>query len=326
MVVDNEDVARIPTIDDVRVARTRIAASVHVTPIARSSLLDRQVRAQLHFKCENFQKTGSFKSRGALNAVSCLSESQRRAGVVSVSAGNHAQALAWAAAAQGISCTVVMPSTASRSKIDASEGYGARIILENGSAAAFERALSIGSEEGRTFVHPFDDVNIIAGAGTVGLELHEQLADLDVVVVPVGGGGLISGVLVAIKALAPHVRVYGVEPVGAAALHQSLAAGQPVKLQQPPRTIADGLAAPMAGKLTYAIVSKFAEDMVLVEDAAIAESMRLIVTRTKLLVEPAGAAAMAAVLGGLIPNLAGASVAVILSGGNVDLERLVTSG
>jgi threonine dehydratase len=321
LAVRETDVRRVPTIADLHAARARIAAATHVTPVVHSELLQRHVPGVLHFKCENLQKTGSFKSRGALNAVSCLDEAQRSAGVVSVSAGNHAQALAWAAAAQGISCTVVMPSTATRSKVDASEGYGATVIFESGSAAAFERALKISEEEGRTFVHPFDDADIIAGAGTVGLEICEQISQLDILVVPVGGGGLISGVLVAVKQLLPHVRVYGVEPSGAAVMHQSLIAGHPTRLDHPPRTIADGLASPMAGQLTYAIVSTLADGIVVVEDDAIADAMRLLITRTKLLVEPAGAAAFAALIGGLIPDVRG-SVGVIVSGGNVDLARL----
>jgi threonine dehydratase len=313
---------RFPTLADVRAARERISAHVHVTPVTRSSLLDREAGCALHFKCENLQKTGSFKSRGALNAVSRLSDAQKRAGVVTVSAGNHAQALAWAAAAEGIACTVVMPSTATRSKIEASEGYGAKVVLESGSVAAFARARQIADEEHSTLVHPFDDPDIIAGAGTSALELHEQLRGFSAVIVPVGGGGLISGIAVAMRELAPTVRIYGVEPTGAAALHQSMAAGHPVRLEQPPRTIADGLAAPMAGELTYPIARAMVDDVVLVDDDAIAEAMRLVITRTKMLVEPAGAAGVAAILGGLIPGIRGTSVAVILSGGNVDLGKL----
>jgi threonine dehydratase len=313
---------RVPTLDDIRDARAVIGGATHLTPVHRSTLINRQLSADIHFKCENLQKTGSFKSRGALNAVARLSDAERRAGVVTVSAGNHAQALAWAAAAQGAPCTVVMPATASRSKVEASEGYGATVIFESSSMAAFERCKRISMEEGLTLVHPFDDTNVVAGAGTTGLEILEQLSDVAAVVVPVGGGGLIAGVAIAIKESAPHVRVYGVEPRGAAAMHKSLKAGRPVQLDTAPKTIADGLAAPMAGEFTFAVTRRYVDDVVIVEDDAIAAAMRLIITRTKLLVEPAGAAGLAAVMEGLIPGSDAQKIAVILSGGNVDLARL----
>jgi threonine dehydratase len=289
--------------------------------MASSTLISRQLAADVRFKCENLQKTGSFKSRGALNAALHLPDGAKRAGVVTVSAGNHAQALAWAAATVGVPSTVVMPETAARSKVEASRAYGARVVLESSSMAAFQRCQQLADEEGMTLVHPFDDIFIAAGAGTVGLEILGDVPDAGTVVVPVGGGGLIAGVATAVKETSPNVRVYGVEPVGAAAMKRSLEAGHAVRLESPPKTIADGLAAPMAGELTFAATRRYVDDVVLVDDAIILEAMRLVITRTKLLVEPAGAAALAAVMAGAIP-LNRAPIVVILSGGNVDLDRL----
>lgn len=277
--------------------------------------------ASCHLKCESLQKTGSFKVRGALNAISQLDASIRSRGVVTVSAGNHAQALAWAAASLRVPCTVVMPATASESKAAASAGYGAAVIRHGTAADAFVRARELADAEGLTLVHPFDDVNIIAGAATAGLEILEQLTDVDVIVVPIGGGGLIAGIASAVKQVKPGVRIIGVEPVGADSMHRSLAAGRPVRLEVID-TIADGLAAPFAGDLTYPIVRDLVDDVVLVTDAEIASAMSLLLTRAKLLAEPAGAAATAALLAHKVPAVAGTRAVAIVSGGNVDLDRL----
>jgi threonine dehydratase len=217
-----------------------------------------------------------------------------------------------------------MPASAAQSKIDASRGYGATVLFAESGAAAFARAEQLARDEGSIFVHPFDDAAVIAGAGTVGAELAEQLPELDAVVVPVGGGGLIAGVAVAMRALSPQTRIYGVEPEGAASMHQSVRAGAAVSLSDPPHTIADGLAAPMAGKLNYQVVRDMVDDIVLVSDDAIRTAMHLLITRSKQLTEPAGAAALAALLTGVIPDVGGRNVTAILSGGNVDLERLAT--
>jgi threonine dehydratase len=311
-----------PTLADIREAHKRIGAQLASTPVMRSSLLDLDTGSTVFLKCENLQRTGSFKSRGALNAVMNLSQAQRSAGVVTVSAGNHAQALAWAAAVVGAPCTVVMPATAARSKVEASQSYGATVVFEQSSMAAFERCQKIADEDGLTLVHPFDDPRIAAGAGTVGLELLEQVHHLQAVVVPVGGGGLLAGVALAVKECAPNVRVYGVEPVGAAAMFRSMQEGRAVRLAEAPKTVADGLAAPMAGELTYAVTRKYVDRIILVEDAAIVSAMQFLVTRTKLLVEPAGAAGLAALREKLVPDSANARIGIILSGGNVDLNRL----
>ncbi len=311
-------------LSDVRAARERIAGRVHVTPTLSSSRLGARAGVTLLLKCENLQKTGSFKARGALNKVSGLDAAARARGVVTFSAGNHAQSLAWAASAAGVPAVVVMPAAASPAKAEASRGYGAEVVLHGANGLeALARAREIETERHLTFVHPFDDPLVAAGAGTSGLELLEQAPDLDVVVVPIGGGGLIAGLLVAIKESNPRIRVYGVEPTGAAAMRRSLDEGRAVQLESV-STIADGLAAPMAGVLNYEVVRRYADDVVLIGDDAIADAVRELLLNTKLLAEPAGAAATAAVLSGVIPVKPGERVAVVLSGGNVDAARLAS--
>ena len=274
-------------------------------------------------KCENLQKTGSFKVRGVLNKLSRLSDESRKRGVVTVSAGNHAQALAWAAREAGVRATVVMPSAASPAKVDASRGYGAEVVLHGEtSIQAFARARELERDRELTFVHPFDDELVCAGAGTVGLELLEQARDLDTVVIGVGGGGLIAGMLVALKESKPSLRVYGVEPVGASSMRQSLDQGHAVHLDSV-NTIADGLAAPMAGELNYEIVRRYVDDVVLIDDATIAAGARELLFSAKLLAEPAGAAATAAILARAIPLRDGERVAAVVSGGNLNTAKLV---
>lgn len=310
-------------LQDIRDASTRIASRVHCTPVFGSSTLAQRAGvARFELKCENFQKTGSFKVRGALNALSQLDDDARSRGVVTVSAGNHAQALAWAARAADIACTVVMPETAARSKVDASTGYGATVILHGTSADAFRKARELADTDGFTFVHPFDDDRIIAGTGTVALELLEQTAPPDIVVVPIGGGGLIAGIAIAIKESHPATRVIGVEPTGASVMRQSLDAGHAMRLESV-NSIADGLAAPMAGEKTYEAVQRYVDDVVLVSDEEIALAMEMLLSRCKLLAEGGGAAATAALLAGRIPMRGTEHVVAILSGGNVDLERLL---
>jgi threonine dehydratase len=310
-----------PTLEQISSARERISHYLHVTPVTTARLLGNEAGVELFLKCENLQKTGSFKTRGALNKVSGLDESARRRGVVTVSAGNHAQALAWAAHASNVRATVVMPAAASQAKADASAGYGAEVIRHGTAFDAFERAQALAAERGLVFVHPFDDEEVMAGAGTTALEILEQTSDIDAIVVPIGGGGLIGGIAAAIKQLRPSVRVYGVEPRGAAAMRASLDAGRAVRLQTID-TIADGLAAPMAGTLTFEIVRRYVDDVVLVSDEEIASAVRALLARTKLLAEPAGAAAVAAILERKLPLRSGERVVAVLSGGNVDLPKL----
>jgi threonine dehydratase len=310
-----------PTLEQIRSARERISHHLHVTPVTTAQRLGGEAGIALFLKCENLQKTGSFKPRGALNKVATLDDGARRRGVVTVSAGNHAQALAWAARAANVRATVVMPLTASQAKADASAGYGAEVIRHGTTFEAFDRARELAAERGLVFVHPFDDEEVMAGAGTTGLEILEQVSEVEAVVVPIGGGGLIGGIAAAVKQLRPSVRVYGVEPQGAAAMRASLDAGRAVRLQTVD-TIADGLAAPMAGALTYEAVRQYVDDVVLVTDEEIAFGVRALLSRTKLLAEPAGAAAVGALLARRLPLRAGARVVAVVSGGNVDLARL----
>jgi len=309
---------------DVVAARARIAGRVHTTPVLSATRLGDRVGVSLVLKCENFQKTGSFKARGALNHISRLSSEERGRGVITFSAGNHAQSLAWAARAAGARATVVMPAAASPAKAAASRDYGAEVVLFGANGMeALEKARELERERGLLFVHPFDSEFVAAGQGTVGLELLEQVSDLDAVVVPVGGGGLIAGLLVAIKETNPKIRVYGVEPRGAAAMRRSLDDGHAVTLDGV-KTIADGLAAPMAGALTFEVVLRYADDVVLVEDDTIVAAMKDLLTSAKLLAEPAGAAATAAILTRAVPLRQGDRVAAIVSGGNIDASRLAS--
>lgn len=305
-------------------ARASLAGRLHVTPLLSSETIARRFgAASVGLKCESLQKTGSFKVRGALNAVAALDASARIRGVVTFSAGNHAQALAWAATSLGVGCTVVMPATASESKAAASAAYGAEVIRHGDGAAAYVRAMELAAERGLTFVHPFDQLDVMAGAGTVGLEILDQRPDVDLIVVPIGGGGLLAGVAAAVRQTHPRVTLIGVEPAGANAMRQSLDAGHAVRLDRVD-TIADGLAAPFAGELTFPIIRDLVDDVVTVTDQEIASAMSLLLTRAKLLVEPAGAAATAALLAGRVPAKDHRHVVTILSGGNVDLDRLKT--
>ncbi|MEX2179027.1 MAG: threonine/serine dehydratase [Gemmatimonadaceae bacterium] len=311
------------TKDDVAAARERIRPHVHETPLLRSTRLgDRSGGVHLLLKCESLQRTGSFKARGALNAMMQLSHAERAKGVVTVSAGNHAQALAWASALVGAECITVMPESAPESKVRATQGYGGQVELVGGERhRIFDRANEIAAG-GRVMVHPFEDANVAAGQGTVALELLEQCPDLGAVVVPIGGGGLIAGMAVALKELRPALRVFGVEPEGAPTMRKSLDAGSPQQIS--PSTVADGLAAPMVGEMTLDAVRRLAEDVVLVSDEDILSAMRDLAAYTKLVAEPAGAAAVAALLSGRVQLERGTKVAAIISGGNVDLERLKT--
>ena len=309
------------TLDDVLSAQQVIAGRVHRTPLVGSAALSARIGAPLYLKLENWQKTGSFKPRGVLNRIATLSRAERERGLVTASAGNHAQALAWAAAAEGLPCTVVMPETAPAAKIDATRGYGGTVVFEPSTLTVFQRALALVDEHGYTFIPPFDHPAIVAGQGTVGLEILEDLPDAGTVVVPIGGGGLIAGVALAIKSQRPNARLVGVEPEGAAAMWRSRQEGKAVRLDKVD-TIADGLSAPFAGEVPFAIVQQYVDDLVLVSDADIRAAMILLLERCKLLVEPGGAAGVAALLSGAAKTQPGAPVVAILSGGNVDATRL----
>jgi len=308
-------------LDAVLAARDIIAGRVHRTPVTRSTYLGERAGVRLYFKLELFQKTGSFKPRGVLDKLHHLSPQDKQKGVITLSAGNHAQALAWAARQESIRATVVMPATGLRSKIEATRGYGSEVVLAEGDLLA--TCLQIQKERNLTLVHPFDDLHIIAGQGTVGLEILEDVPEVDAVIVGVGGGGLISGIATVIKAKKPAVKIIGVEPEGASAMTQSLQRGEPVRLDRT-NTIADGLAAPFAGKHTLAHVQAYVDDMVIVSDQEIIEAMGLILERCKVVAEPAAASTLAALLSGKAKLPREATVVGVLSGGNVDRERLKT--
>ena len=309
------------TFDDVVVAQKTIAGRVHRTPLVGSAALSERIGAPLYLKLENWQKTGSFKVRGVLNKLRTLTPEERGRGMVTASAGNHAQALAWAAQAEGVPCTVVMPESAMPAKLAAVRGYGASVVLESTVMRVIERAQELARQAGMTYIPPFDDPAIIAGAGTTGLEIIEDLPDVGRIVVGIGGGGLIAGVAVAVKTYHPRVRIIGVEPEGAPSMRRSLAAGHAVRLDSV-HTIADGLAPPYAGQPNYEIVRQYVDDVVLVNDTAIRDAMVLILERTKLLAEPSGAAAMAALLCGAARFDPDRPVVSIVSGGNIGADRL----
>jgi threonine dehydratase len=316
----------LPTLDDVAAAQRRIAGRVHRTPLSSARTLGALLEppVELYLKEEQRQKTGSFKVRGVLNRLTTLDEEQRARGLVAVSAGNHAAAVSWAAAAEGLLATVVMRKAAAANKVAATRAYGAMVDLSSEDhTQAFEHAHALERERGLTFVHPYDDPMVIAGTGTVGAEILEDLPEPDLVIVPVGGGGLISGIALTIKERRPATRVVGVEPVGAQTVTAALAAGHPVN-PGVMDTIADGLAAPFTGDLNLAAIQRYVDEVALVTDDDLRQAMRLLLERAKLLAEPAGAAGLAALLAGKIAGTAGRRVVVVVSGGNVDVARLPT--
>ena len=303
----------------IRGAHARIRDRIRRTPVLTSARLDELSGSSLFFKCENFQRTGSFKARGALNAVLSLGDEDAARGVATHSSGNHAAALSWAAGLRGIPAHVVMPRTASRFKLAAVERYGGRITLcEPTHRAREEAAARIVRETGATLVHPFNDPRIIAGQATAALELLEEVPDLDLIVCPVGGGGLLSGTAIVAGSLRPGTKVFAGEPEGAADTSLSFSSGERRPVEHP-ASIADGLLA-FVGDLTFPIIREEVEGIATVPDDAIAAAVRRLLEVLKVVVEPSGAVAYAAVAEGKVPARGG-SVGIILSGGNLDLDR-----
>jgi threonine dehydratase len=306
-------------LDDVVRARETIGDRLHRTPTFTSAALSRLTGASVHLKAELFQRTGSFKPRGVLNKLASLGADEKARGVIGISAGNHAQALAYCAALEEIDALVVMWQGASEQKIAATREYGAQVdLVAHDPAGAFARLDVLLAETSRTLVHPFDDPLIQAGQGTVGLELVEQVPGAAVIVVPIGGGGLISGVATAVKGHRPDVRVVGVEPEGSRAMHAALEAGERVEVT--PRSIADGLNAPHAGRNALAVVRERVDDVVLVSEEELEDAFRLLYARAKLACEPAGAATTAALVAGKVTHDPGDAVVLVVSGGNVARE------
>ncbi|MBB4683853.1 pyridoxal-phosphate dependent enzyme [Amycolatopsis jiangsuensis] len=314
------------TLDDIRDAAARLAGVAHRTPVVRSRTLDSLVGAEVLLKCENFQRIGAFKFRGAYNAASRLSPDQLAKGIAAYSSGNHAQAVALAARELGSSAVILVPEDAPKSKVDATKGYGAEIVTYDrytGDRVALGEALA--AERGLALIPPYEHPHVIAGQGTAALELLEEAGSLDSLVVPVGGGGLIAGSATAAKALRPGIRVVGVEPAEGDDTKRSLEAGERVEIPVP-RTIADGQASSTPGELTFSINRDLVDDIALVSDGTVREAMRFAFERLKLVLEPSGATGLAALLSGQVP--ASGRIGVIISGGNVSPERfaeLITS-
>jgi threonine dehydratase len=328
-VQSSPDPDRLVPLARIDAARERIAGRVHRTPMLSSATAARVIEAssgvaiadgRLHLKAEHLQKTGSFKPRATSAKLASLTAAERAAGVVTVSAGNAAQAYAWAGRDQGIRATVVMPLAAAPNRVAACRGYGAEVVLAGATMAeTFAELDRQRTERGLVLCHPFDDPEVIAGNGSVGLELLEDVPDVDVVVVAIGGGGLISGVATALKERRPGVRVWGVEPTGSDAMSRAFAAGEAVRIE--PRSVADSLGAPYAGAWTLPICRHYLDGIVLLDDAEILAGVRFAAERLKQVLEPAGAAALAALLFGRVPLRPGDRVATILCGGNAVLER-----
>lgn len=305
------------SVDDIRRAAARIKPVASVTPLLRQFSFDSDIRGQVYVKAENLQRTGSFKFRGAYNTLACLLETGRPARVITSSSGNHGQAVAAAGRLLGIDATVVMPTNAVATKVEAVRRYGARVVFAGTTSLDREaRAKELGADQGGTVIGSFDDVRIIAGQGTSGLEIAEQFPDVDIVLVPVGGGGLISGVATAVKSLLPPVRVFGVEPEGAADAYLSLKTGEIVTLSKID-TICDGLRTSHIGSRNFPIMQRYLDGILLVSDDEVCDAVRWLAFISKLTVEPSGAVAIAALLAGKL-NVAGQKVVAVVSGGNVD--------
>ena len=318
------------TLAAIRETRSELGGRIHHTPMLSSATAARVAGhhagarladGRLYLKAEHLQKTGSFKPRAALARISSLTPDERRRGAITISAGNAGQAYAWAAREAGVPMTVVMPEAAVESKVAACLEYGADVVLHGRHVGeSLVRLEEIRQERGLTLVHPYDDPEVLLGNGSCGLEILEDLPDVDVIVIAVGGGGLLGGVTVAVRESRPRTRIYAVEPAGSDALRQAMAAGEPVGII--PHSVADGLNAPSAGRLALDVARRYLEDAIVIEDATILSGLRFSVERLKQVVEPAGAAALAAVLSGAVPIRDGDRVAVILSGGNVAPDRL----
>lgn len=316
------------SLDDIARAQANIAGAVRHTPIKRSTTLSRLIGGDAHLKLENFQRTGSFKVRGALNKIHNLDEDQRARGVVAASAGNHAQGVAFAATKAGVACDIFMPEGAAHAKVVATRGYGAKVHLRGRDyQEAFEAAQAFCNEHDKVFVHAFDDLHIMAGQGTLGLEILDDVPDVEVVLVPIGGGGLIGGIATAIKAKRPNARIIGVQAEGASTVAPSLQKGA-IVVPDEVRTMADGIACRRLGDLTFECIQRLVDEVVTVDESEIAAAILFLLERTKVAVEGAGAVALAAAMHGHV-QLEGAKTCIVVSGGNIDmtlLSRIIQRG
>ena len=310
----------IPTYDDVVAAHQRITPYIHRTPVLTSRMLNELTGAELYFKCENLQKAGAFKARGASNAVFGLTDAQAARGVATHSSGNHGTCLSYAAGRRGIPCTVVMPRTAPQAKKDAVKGYGGRVVECEPSTSSREAVFAeVVAETGAEFVHPYNDPRVIAGQGTCSRELNEQVEGLDAVVAPIGGGGMVSGTCLTLSTIAPKVKIYAAEPKQADDAARSFRAGH-IIADDAPETVADGLKVPLK-ELTWHFVQKHVTDILTAEEDEIVEAMKLIWKRMKIVMEPSSAVPLATILKNP-ETFRGKRVGVIVTGGNVDLDKL----
>lgn len=310
----------IPTFDDVLAAATRIEPHVHKTPVLTSSYFNKLTGAELFFKCENFQKAGVFKARGASNAVFGLNAAQAAKGVATHSSGNHGLSLSYAAGKRGIKATVVMPRTAPEAKKDAVRGYGATVVECEPSTSSREAVFAeVVAQSGADFIHPYNDPRVIAGQGTCSLELNQQVAGLDAVIAPIGGGGMVSGTCLTLSNIAPEIKIYAAEPKNADDAYRSFKAGH-IIADDAPETVADGLKVPLKD-LTWHFVSNYVEDILLATEQEIIDAMRLTWQRMKIVMEPSSAVPLATIMKNK-DRFSGKRLGVIITGGNVDLNKL----
>ena len=312
------------SIEHIKKARELIHSKVHHTPILRADRLDSLVEAQVYLKPENLQITGSFKIRGALHKILTLSDEERAKGIIASSSGNHAQGVAYASKMMGVKAIVIMPENAPQTKINGAKSFGAEVVLYGFDAIQrYKKLYELKAEHGYTLVHSFNDPELIAGQGTSGLEIVEDLPDVDTVVVPLGGGGLMAGVAVALKESRPSIRVIGVEPTNIARYAESRKAGKPVEVEMGP-TLADGLMLTTTGEHNYPLIEKYVDEVVTGSDPFIQKALAHIVFESKLLVEPSAAIGLAAALEGTFKVRKGERICFFLSGGNIDPGKLVS--
>ena len=312
---------KFPSIDDFNNTVSHINKYIHKTPIVSSSSLNKICSSNIFFKLELFQKTGSFKTRGAINKLLKLSDLERDKGVITISAGNHAQAISWACSQFNIKSKIVMPFDASPSKVEATKSYGGEVILTKNNM--MDECNDIKEREGLTFVHPFDDIDIILGQGTIGVEIIEKLNNIDYAFISIGGGGLISGIACVLKSINPKIKIIGVEPINSNVMTKSISSNKPETFDTNiNKTLADGLAAPFAGNLTFEFVKKYVDEIINVSENEMIESMRVIIERLKVIPEAAASACFVPILKNKLSIKNNANSIIVLCGGNIDLDKL----
>ena len=312
---------KFPSIDDFNNTLSDINKYIHKTPIVSSSSLNKIYNSNIFFKLELFQKTGSFKTRGAINKLLKLSDLEKDKGVITISAGNHAQAISWACSQFNIKSKIVMPFDASPSKVEATKSYGGEVILTKNNM--MDECNDIKEREGLTFIHPFDDIDIILGQGTIGVEIIEKLNNIDYAFISIGGGGLISGIACVLKSINPKIKIIGVEPINSNVMTKSISSNKPETFDTNiNKTLADGLAAPFAGNLTFEFVKKYVDEIINVSENEMIESMRIIIERLKVIPEAAASACFVPILKNKLSIKKNTNSIIVLCGGNIDLDKL----